>query len=197
MKQLESRQEYILGITGASGVILGVRILEVLHALGLPVHLIVSEGAKIALREETERTEEDLKRFATFFHNEGDLGASISSGSYVSPKVAAMVVAPCSMKSLAAIAAGYSDTLIARAADVVLKEGKRLALVVRESPFHAIHLEQMLLLARAGVRIVPPMPPFYQKARSVEELVDQIVGRVLDQIGLHTDLPNRWQGIGS
>ena len=197
MKQLESRQEYILGITGASGVILGVRILEVLHALGLPVHLIVSEGAKITLREETERTEEDLKRFATFFHNDGDLGASISSGSYVSPKVAAMVVAPCSMKSLAAIAAGYSDTLIARAADVVLKEGKRLALVVRESPFHAIHLEQMLLLARAGVRIVPPMPPFYQKARSLEELVDQIVGRVLDQIGLHTDLPNRWQGIGS
>ena len=197
MKQLESRQEYILGITGASGVVLGVRILEVLHALGLPVHLIVSEGAKITLREETERTEEDLKRFATFFHNEGDLGASISSGSYVSPKVAAMVVAPCSMKSLAAIAAGYSDTLIARAADVVLKEGKRLALVVRESPFHATHLEQMLLLARAGVRIVPPVAPFYQKARSLEELVDQIVGRVLDQIGLHTDLPNRWQGIGS
>ncbi len=197
MKQLESRQEYILGITGASGVVLGVRILEVLHALGLPVHLIVSEGAKITLREETERTEEDLKRFATFFHNEGDLGASISSGSYVSPKVAAMVVAPCSMKTLAAIAAGYSDTLVARAADVVLKEGKRLALVVRESPFHAIHLEQMLLLARAGVRIVPPVPPFYQKARSLEELVDQIVGRVLDQIGLHTDLPNRWRGIGS
>jgi len=194
MKQLESRQEYILGITGASGVVLGVRILEVLHALGLPVHLIVSEGAKITLREETERTEEDLKRFATFFHNEGDLGASISSGSYVSPKVAAMVVAPCSMKSLAAIAAGYSDNLIVRAADVVLKEGKRLALVVRESPFHAIHLEQMLLLARAGVRIVPPVPPFYQKARSLEELVDQIVGRVLDQIGLHTDLPNRWRG---
>jgi len=197
MKQLESRQEYILGITGASGVVLGVRILEVVHTLGLPVHLIVSEGAKITLREETERTEEDLKRFATFFHNDGDLGASISSGSYVSPKVAAMVVAPCSMKSLAAIAAGYSDTLIARAADVVLKEGKRLALVVRESPFHAIHLEQMLLLARAGVRIIPPVPPFYQKARSLEELVDQIVGRVLDQIGLHTDLPNRWRGIGS
>lgn len=197
MKQLESKQEYILGITGASGVVLGVRILEVLHALGLPVHLIVSEGAKITLREETERTEEELKRFATFFHNDGDLGASISSGSYVSPKVAAMVVAPCSMKSLAAIAAGYSDTLIARAADVVLKEGKRLALVVRESPFHAIHLEQMLLLARAGVRIVPPVPPFYQKARSLEDLVDQIVGRVLDQIGLHTDLPNRWRGIGS
>jgi 4-hydroxy-3-polyprenylbenzoate decarboxylase len=194
MRRLESKQEYILGITGASGAVLGVRTLEVLHALGVPVHLIVSEGAKITLREETGRAAGDLKRLATFFHDDRDLGASISSGSYVSPNVAAMVVVPCSMKTLAAIAAGYSDTLIARAADVVMKEGKRLALVVRESPFNAIHLEQMLALARSGVRIVPPVPPFYQKARTMEELVDQIVGRVLDQIGLHTDLPNRWRG---
>ena len=174
--------------------VLGVRTLEVLHALGVSVHLIVSEGAKITLREETGRAAGDLKRLATFFHDDRDLGASISSGSYVSPNVAAMVVAPCSMKTLAAIAAGYSDTLIARVADVVMKEGRRLALVVRESPFTAVHLEQMLTLARSGVRIVPPVPPFYQKARTMEELVDQIVGRVLDQIGLHTDLPNRWRG---
>ncbi|MBI3780004.1 MAG: UbiX family flavin prenyltransferase [candidate division NC10 bacterium] len=194
MRRLELKQEYILGITGASGAVLGVRTLEVLHALGVPVHLIVSEGAKITLREETGRAAGDLKRLATFFHDDRDLGASISSGSYVSPNVAAMVVIPCSMKTLAAIAAGYADTLIARAADVVMKEGKRLALVVRESPFNAIHLEQMLALARSGVRIVPPVPPFYQKARTMEELVDQIVGRVLDQIGLHTDLPNRWRG---
>ncbi len=194
MKRLEPRQEYILGISGASGVVLGVRTLEVLHALGLPVHLIVSEGAKITLREETGQTVGDLKPLATFFHDDRDLGASISSGSYVSPNVAAMVVAPCSMKTLAAVAAGYSDTLIARAAGVAMKEGKQVALVVRESPFHAVHLEQMLTLARSGVRIVPPVPPFYQKARTVEELVDQIIGRVLDQIGLYTDLPNRWQG---
>ena len=194
MRRLESKQEYILAITGASGAVLGIRTLEVLHALGVPVHLIVSEGAKITLREETGRAAGDLKRLATFFHDDRDLGASISSGSYVSPNVAAMVVVPCSMKTLAAIAAGYSDTLIARAADVVMKEGKRLALVVRESPFNAIHLEQMLALARSGVRIVPPVPPFYQKARTMEKLVDQIVGRVLDQIGLHTDLPNRWRG---
>ena len=196
MKRTETRHEYILGITGASGVVLGVRTLEVLHALSLPVHLIVSEGAKTTLRLECERTVEDLKRLATFFHDDRDLGASISSGSYVSPNVSAMIVAPCSMKSLAAIATGYTETLIARAADVVLKEGKRLALVVRESPFTAIHLEQMLTLARSGVSIVPPVPPFYQKAQTVEELVDQIVGRVLDQIGLHTDLPNRWRGTG-
>ncbi len=195
-KQIDTKQEYILGITGASGAVLGIRTLEVLCELGLPVHLIVSEGAKTTLREECGRTVDDLKRLATFFHDDRDLGASISSGSYVSPNVAAMIVSPCSMKSLAAIATGYAETLIARAADVVLKEGKRLALVVRESPFTAIHLEQMLTLARSGVRIVPPVPPFYQKAQTVEELVDQIVGRVLDQIGLHTDLPNRWRGTG-
>ncbi len=142
MKRLEPKQEYILGISGASGVVLGVRALEVLHALGLPVHLIVSEGAKITLREETGRTVGDLKPLATFFHDDRDLGASISSGSYVSPNVAAMVVAPCSMKTLSAVAAGYSDTLIARAAGVAMKEGKQVALVVRESPFHAVHLEQ-------------------------------------------------------
>lgn len=196
MKQIETRQEYILGITGASGVILGVRMLEVLQALSLPVHLIVSEGAKTTLREESGRTVEDLKRLAAFFYDDRDLGASISSGSYVSPNVRAMIVSPCSMKSLAAIATGYAETLIARAADVVLKEGKRLALVVRESPLTAIHLEQMLILARSGVSIVPPVPPFYQGATTVEELVDQIVGRVLDQIGVYTDLPNRWRGTG-
>ena len=196
MKRVEPREEYILGITGASGVVLGIRTLEIFHALRLPVHLIVSEGAKITLQEETGRGVEDLKRLATFFHDDRDLGASISSGSYVSPNAAAMIVVPCSVKSLAAIAAGYSDTLIARSAGVVLKEGKRLVLVVRESPFHAIHLEQMLTLARSGVRIVPPVPPFYQKPQTVDDVVDQIVGRVLDQIGLHTDLPNRWQGTG-
>ncbi|MBZ0168565.1 phenolic acid decarboxylase subunit B [Candidatus Methylomirabilis lanthanidiphila] len=196
MKQIETRQEYILGITGASGVILGVRMLEVLQALSLPVHLIVSEGAKTTLREESGRTVEDLKRLAAFFYDDRDLGASISSGSYVSPNVRAMIVSPCSMKSLAAIATGYAETLIVRAADVVLKEGKRLALVVRESPLTAIHLEQMLILARSGVSIVPPVPPFYQGATTVEGLVDQIVGRVLDQIGVYTDLPNRWRGTG-
>lgn len=196
VKQIEAKREYILGITGASGAALGIRTLEVLCELGLPVHLIVSEGAKTTLRQECERAVEDLKRLATFFHDDRDLGASISSGSYVSPNVAAMIVSPCSMKSLAAIATGYTETLIARAADVVLKEGKRLALVVRESPLTAIHLEQMLTLARSGVRIVPPVPPFYQGAQTVEELVDQIVGRVLDQIDLHTDLPNRWRGTG-
>ncbi|MDE2060180.1 MAG: UbiX family flavin prenyltransferase [candidate division NC10 bacterium] len=196
VKQIEAKREYILGITGASGAVLGIRTLEVLRELGLPVHLIVSEGAKATLREESGRTVEDLKHLATFFHEDRDLGASISSGSYVSPNVSAMIVSPCSMKSLAAIATGYAETLIARAADVVVKEGKRLALVVRESPFTAIHLEQMLTLAKSGVRIIPPVPPFYQRATTVEELVDQIVGRVLDQIGLYTDLPNRWRGTG-
>lgn len=194
VNRIDTKQEYILGITGASGATLGIRTLEVLCELGLPVHLIVSEGAKATLRQESGRTVEDLKRLATFFYDDHNLSAAISSGSYVSPNVSAMIVAPCSMKSLAAIATGYAETLIARAGDVVLKEGKRLALVVRESPFTAVHLEQMLMLARSGVRIIPPVPPFYQKATTVEELVDQIVGRALDQIGIHIDLPNRWRG---
>lgn len=194
MKQIEARQEYILGITGASGAILGVRMLEVFRSLSLPVHLIVSEGAKATLRHECERTVDDLKCLADWFHDDRDLDAAISSGSYVSPNVSAMIIAPCSMKSLAAIATGYAETLIARAADVVLKESKRLVLVVRESPLTAIHLEQMLTLARSGVKIVPPVPPFYQRATTVEELVDQIIGRVLDQVGIHIDAPNRWRG---
>jgi 4-hydroxy-3-polyprenylbenzoate decarboxylase len=196
VKQSEPKREYILAITGASGAVLGVRALEVLHQLGHPIHLIVSMGAHVTLREEIGLPAEDLKRFASYYHDDRNLGATISSGSYVSPNVAAMLVVPCSVKSLAAIATGYSDTLISRAATVVMKEGRPLVLVVRESPFHAIHLEQMLTLARSGVRIVPPIPPFYQKAHSIDELVDQIIGRVLDQIGVHTDLPNRWQGSG-
>lgn len=196
VNRIDAKHEYILGITGASGAVLGIRTLEVFCELGLPVHLIVSEGAKTTLQHECGRTVEDLKRLATFVHDDRDLSASISSGSYVSPNVSAMIVAPCSMKSLAAIATGYTETLIARAAHVVLKEGKRLALVVRESPLVAVHLEQMLTLARSGVSIVPPVPAFYQKAATVEGLVDQIVGRALDQIGLYTDLPNRWRGTG-
>lgn len=192
--QIEAKQEYILGITGASGAILGVRMLEVFRSLSLPVHLIVSEGAKATLRHECERTVDDLKCLADWFYDDRDLDAAISSGSYVSPNVSAMIIAPCSMKSLAAVATGYAETLIARAADVALKESKRLVLVVRESPLTAIHLEQMLTLARSGVTIVPPVPPFYQRATTVEELVDQIIGRILDQVRIHIDLPNRWRG---
>ncbi|MFQ5880879.1 MAG: UbiX family flavin prenyltransferase [Candidatus Methylomirabilales bacterium] len=187
-------QGLILAITGASGAIIGVRLLEALVERKEQVHLLISPGAETVIREETGQEVGDLKALATFYHTCHDLAAPLASGSYVSPHVRAMIVAPCSMKTLASIASGYAENLIGRAADVVLKEGKHLVLVPRESPFNAIHLENMLHLARLGVTIVPPIPPFYQRPSTVPELLDQMVGRILDQVGLHTDLTRRWSG---
>ncbi|MBW8056880.1 MAG: UbiX family flavin prenyltransferase [candidate division NC10 bacterium] len=187
-------RELILAITGASGVAIGVRLVEVLVERGEAVHLVISSGAETVIRQETGRAIGDLKALATFYHSPHDLAAPLASGSYVSPNVRAMVVAPCSMKTVAAIASGFAENLIGRAADVILKEGKRLVLVPRESPLNVIHLENLLRLARVGVAIVPPTPPFYQRPSTVPELLDQIVGRILDQVGIHTDLTRRWSG---
>lgn len=187
-------QGLILGITGASGAAIGVRLLEALAERGEQVHLIISAGAETVIREETARAIGDLKALATYYHSPHDMAAPLASGSYVSPNIRAMIIAPCSMKTAAAIASGYAENLIGRAADVVLKEGKRLVLVPRESPLNAIQLENLLRLARAGVAIVPPTPPFYQGPSTVTELIDQIVGRILDQVGIHTDLTRRWSG---
>lgn len=189
-----AQQGLILGITGASGVAIGVRLLEALAEREEAVHLIISAGAETVIREETGRAVGDLKALATYYHSPHDLAAPLASGSYVSPNVRAMIVAPCSMKTAAAIASGYAENLIGRAADVILKEGKRLVLVPRESPLNAIQLENLLRLARAGVAIVPPSPPFYQLPSTVAELIDQIVGRILDQVEVHTDLTKRWSG---
>jgi len=188
------RQELILAITGASGVAIGIRLLEALVAQEEQVHLLISPGAEIVIQEETGRAVGDLKALASFYYSPHDLAAPLASGSYVSPRIRAMIVAPCSMKTLAAMASGYAENLIGRAADVMLKEGKRLVLVPRESPLNAIHLENLLRLARLGVAIVPPIPPFYQMPGTVPELLDQIVGRILDQVGIHTDLSRRWSG---
>lgn len=190
----EARQGLILAITGASGAAIGVRLLEALTERGEEVHLLISAGAETVIREETGRAIGDLKALATFYHSPHDLAAPLASGSYVSPNVRAMIIAPCSMKTVAAIASGYAENLIGRAADVILKEGKRLVLIPRESPLSAIHLENLLRLARLGVTIVPPVPPFYQRPSTVPELLDQVVGRILDQVGLHTDLARRWSG---
>ena len=187
-------QGLILGITGASGVAIGIRLLEVLAERGEEVHLVISPGAETVIKEETGRAVGDLKALATFYHSPHDLAAPLASGSFVSPNVRAMLIAPCSMKTAAAIASGYAENLIGRAADVVLKEGKRLVLVPRESPLNAIQLENLLRLARVGVAIVPPTPPFYQRPSTVPELLDQIVGRILDQVGIYTDLTKRWSG---
>ena len=180
----------IVAITGATGAIYGVRLLQFLKKLDISTHLVVSQWAGETLRTETSYTLEDLEKFATHIYDNNELGAAISSGSF---KTAGMVIAPCSMKTLAAISCGFSSNLIQRAADVTLKEGKKLILVPRETPLNSIHLENMLKLSRLGVVMMPPMPAFYNKPASVEDIVNQHVGRILDQLGIEHDFIRRWQ----
>jgi 4-hydroxy-3-polyprenylbenzoate decarboxylase len=180
----------IIGITGATGAIYGVRLLEVLREQGFETHLVMSRWGARTLVHETQYSPRDVQQLATCVHAINDQSAPISSGSFLTR---GMIVAPCSMRTLAAIATGYGDNLLHRAADVTLKERRRLVLVVRESPFSEIHLENMLKLARMGAVICPPMPPFYQQPRTIDDLVRQTVVRILDQVGIHLDAP-RWSG---
>jgi len=181
----------IVGITGASGSILGIRMLERLKSFDVETHLIISAWGARTLEHETTWTVEEVRRLADAVHKPGDLGATISSGSF---RTYGMAIAPCSMKTLAAIAHGYTEDLIARAADVVLKERRRLVLLARESPLSEIHLENMLRLARMGVSIVPPVPAFYNRPKTLDEAVDHIVARALDQFDLVDDDARRWDG---
>ena len=179
----------IVGITGATGAIFGVRLLEALQRTGVETHLIVSKWGAHTLAEETPYSLDRVRKMAACSYSPHDQGAPVSSGSFLTD---GMVIAPCSMRSLAAIASGQSEHLIHRAADVVLKERRKLVLVVREAPFSEIHLENMLKLARMGVVIFPPAPAFYNRPQSIEELVDHVVMRVLDQFGIHLNLMERW-----
>src|SRR6266700_2921666 len=168
----------IVGITGATGTIFGVRLLQMLHGSGVETHLVMSKWATRTLTHETPHSLKEVQSLATHFYPPGDQGAAISSGSFIT---LGMVVAPCSMRTLAAITHGLGDNLIHRAADVILKERRKLVLVVREAPLNDIHLENMLKLSRMGVVIFPPVPAFYNRPLSIEEIVDQTVMRVLDQ----------------
>src|SRR6476660_1609576 len=179
----------IVGITGATGTIFGVRLLQMLHGSGVETHLVVSKWAARTLTHETPHTLKYVQSLATQSYGIGAQGAAISSGSFVTM---GMVIAPCSMRTLAAIAHGLGDNLIHRAADVVLKERRKLLLAPREAPFNDIHLENMLKLSRMGVIICPPMPGFYQRPESIDDLVNQSVVRMLDQFGFHLDSPGRW-----
>jgi len=179
----------IVGIAGASGVIYGIRLLEVLRDLKVEAHLILTEAAQKNIQIETSFTVEDVKGLAHEVHDVKDLSAPPSSGSFLT---SGMVVAPCSIKTLSAIANSYNDNLLVRAADVTLKERRRLVLLVRETPLHLGHLELMVKVARLGGVIMPPVPAFYHHPRSVEEIVDQTVGKVLDLFGIETDLFRRW-----
>jgi 4-hydroxy-3-polyprenylbenzoate decarboxylase len=182
----------IVGITGATGTILGVRLLKALQAAGVESHLVMTKWAIRTMVHETEYSAEDVQRMATCTYRAHDQGAAISSGSFLTR---GMVVCPCSMRTLASIAHGVGDQLVHRAADVILKERRKLVLVVREAPLHEIHLENMLKLSRMGVVILPPVPAFYNHPRSVDDIVNHIVMRILDQFDIHVDLRDRWEGM--
>lgn len=181
--------QLVVAITGASGAIYGIRILQVLREMGVDTNLILSKWAERTIVEETEFSVDQVRTLATRNFAANDLGAAISSGSH---RHQGMVIAPCSMKTLAAVAHGFDDNLVARAAGVTIKEQRKLVLVVRETPFSPIHLTNMLELAKLGVIINPPIPSFYNRPQSVEKIIDQSVGRVLDHFGIRNDLVKRW-----
>jgi len=178
----------IVGITGATGTIFGVRLLQMLHGSGVETHLVVSKWGTRTLTHETPHSLKYVQSLATQSYGIGAQGAAISSGSFVT---LGMVIAPCSMRTVAAIAHGLGDNLIHRAADVILKERRKLVLVARESPFNEIHLENMLKLARMGVVILPPVPAFYNNPQNLDDMINHITMRVIDQFDIHLDVMNR------
>ena len=182
----------IIGMTGSTGAIFGVRMLEALKGSEVETHLIISKWAQRTLEHETRYTVEDVRLLASVVHSAGDMGAEISSGSF---KTDGMAVMPCSVHTLAGIANGYGEHLVHRAADVVLKERRRLVLAVRESPLSEIHLENMLKLSRMGVVIAPPLPAFYNHPRTIDDLVNHTAGRLLDLFDIHVDVAERWNGV--
>jgi len=179
----------VVGVTGASGVVYAKRLLEVLKEKNIETHVIVSKTAERIIKHELEMDRADFDKLGRYCYREDEVDAPLASGSF---KIDGMVIIPCSLKTLAGIASGYTDNLILRAADVTLKEKRKLVLVPRETPLSAIHLRNMLKLAIIGVVILPAMPSFYHKPKSIHELVDFIVGKILDVFGIEHDLFRRW-----
>jgi 4-hydroxy-3-polyprenylbenzoate decarboxylase len=183
----------IIGMSGASGQIYGIRLLEVLHeAPNVETHLVLSQAARITIAQETDYDPRDVEALAQVVHRPNDIGAAIASGSF---ETAGMIVAPCSIKSLSAIAHSFDNDLITRAADVQLKEGRPVLLLVRETPLHLGHLELMTQAARIGCIIFPPVPAFYSRPQTVEDVVNGTVGRVLARMGFENELYYRWLGM--
>lgn len=182
----------IVGMSGATGAIFGIRLLEILKKAEIETHLVMSQWAGATIQTETPYTQKDVEKLADYHYSIKDLGARISSGSF---QTDGMIVAPCSMKTLASIRMGLADNLITRAADVILKERKKLLLLTRESPLNDIHLENMLTLSRMGVTIFPPVPAFYNHPQTIDDIVNHIVYRVIDQFGIHLPEAKRWEGL--
>jgi len=183
----------IVGISGASGIVYGVRILQVLQHTDIETHLVMSDSAKMTLATELDMSIEEVQSLATHVHNTKNIGATISSGSF---KTMGMVVAPCSIRSLSEIAYGMTTSLLSRAADVVLKERRRLVLMVRETPLHAGHLKAMTQACENGAILMPPMPAFYARPKTLDDMVNHSVGRALDLFDIETRMVARWEGMG-
>jgi flavin prenyltransferase len=184
-----AKRRLVIGISGASGVILGIRLLEYLQQSELETHLVLSPAARLTIAKETGRQISDVTALATHSYQHSDIGAAIASGSF---QTLGMVVIPCSIKTLSAIANSYAENLLVRAADVTLKEGRPLVLVVREAPLHYGHLRLMGLAARSGATIFPPVPAFYGRPQSTAEIIDGLVGRILLRLGIENELYTRW-----
>lgn len=182
----------VVGISGASGVVYGARVLDALRELGVESHLVVTRAALLTLSQETDLTPDELTGKADVVHRLNDVGATISSGSF---RTLGMIVAPCSVRTMSEIATGVTSTLLTRAADVTLKERRPLVLMVRETPLHLGHLRTMTALAEMGAVIAPPLPAFYARPESLEQMIDQSVGRALDVFGLDWAPVRRWEGL--
>ena len=185
----DTPQRLILGISGASGVIYGIRMLQILQEKPIETHLVISKSAEITIAYETEWKAAKVKELADVVYPVADIGAAISSGSF---KTMGMVIAPCSVRSMGEIASGVTSSLLSRAADVVLKERRRLVLMLRETPFHAGHIRQMQTVTEMGAIVAPPVPAFYARPKSIEEMVDQTIGRTLDLFDIDIGVTKRW-----
>lgn len=191
---MQKKHPLIVGITGASGAIYGIRILQKLKAADIPSHLVISKAAHLTISDETNHTLDDIKALADTVHQTSNIGASIASGSF---KTMGMVIAPCSMRTLGEIASGVTSSLISRAADVALKERRPLVLMPRETPLNLIHLRNMTAAIEAGAIIAPPVPAFYQKPETLNDIIDHTTARVLDLFGIEDPELKRWNGISS
>lgn len=192
---MSTKKRLVVGISGASGAIYGIRLLEKLRAdPHIETHLVISKAAAMTIHQETDYTVSQVIALADSYYQLEDIGAKIASGSY---KTMGMIIAPCSIRSMSEIASGMTTNLLTRAADVMLKERRPLILMVRETPLHFGHLQHLSLLAQVGAIIAPPMPAFYLKPTSIDELIDHSVGRVLDLIGVETENMPRWEGMSA
>jgi 4-hydroxy-3-polyprenylbenzoate decarboxylase len=187
----KNTKRLIVGISGASGIIYGIRMLEVLRQAEVETHLVMSKSAELTLVYETDLKPKDVRAMATHFHAVSDIGASISSGSFATM---GMVIVPCSVRSMSEIAAGTTGTLLSRAADVVLKERRRLVLAFRETPIHAGHLRTMTALSDMGAIIAPIVPAFYNRPKTLDDIINHTVGRLLDLFAIETKIVKRWKG---